>query len=93
MELRVLIDLKLFTGNTFFSNLKIRSSNLCDNVNIFKGWLLLLLLLFCEVYSSSTSKPTSSNQIKLRHQDVWIEANESIILNCSLRVNKDQHVG
>lgn len=31
-------------------------------------------------------------QIKLRHQDIWAEVNDSIILNCSLRVNRDQHV-
>lgn len=29
---------------------------------------------------------------KISHQDIWTEINDSIILNCSLRVNKDQHV-
>lgn len=28
----------------------------------------------------------------IRHKDIWTEENESVILNCSLKVNKDQHV-
>ncbi len=29
---------------------------------------------------------------RIRHIDLWAEVNQSIVLNCSLRVNKDQHV-
>ncbi len=46
------------------------------------------------------SHPTNNNnhnhqhnsQQKLKYLDVWYEVNEPIILNCSLRVNRDQHV-
>jgi hypothetical protein len=49
------------------------------------------------------SHPTNSNnhhnhnhhnngQQKLKYLDVWYEVNEPILLNCSLRVNRDQHV-
>ena len=33
-----------------------------------------------------------NSQQKLKYLDVWYEVNEPIILNCSLRVNRDQHV-
>lgn len=29
---------------------------------------------------------------RIRHQDLWTEVNDVIVLNCSLRANKDQHV-
>lgn len=29
---------------------------------------------------------------KLKYQDLWFETNESIVLNCTLKVHKDQHV-
>lgn len=29
---------------------------------------------------------------KLKYHDIWYEINESIVLNCSLKVNRDQHV-
>ena len=28
----------------------------------------------------------------ISHVEIWTEINDSIVLNCSLRVNKDQHV-
>ena len=40
----------------------------------------------------SPASTSNHRQIKLRHQDVWAETNDSIVLNCSLRVNRDQHV-
>ena len=50
----------------------------------------------------TTTSPTATNENslitnraqtqKLKYHDVWYEINESTVLNCSLRVNKDQHV-
>lgn len=41
---------------------------------------------------TTSSKQTNTHQVKLRHQDIWSEVNDSIVLNCSLKVNRDQHV-
>jgi hypothetical protein len=46
------------------------------------------------VEASTTTLPlTNRNRSnKLRYQELWYETNDSAVLNCTLRVNKDQHV-
>ncbi len=34
----------------------------------------------------------NTDKSRIRHTDLWAEINQSILLNCSLRVNQDQHV-
>lgn len=43
-------------------------------------------------YRSSSQQNEQKQQQKLKYLDVWYEINEPTILNCSLRVNRDQHV-
>lgn len=66
-------------------------------VKLYFGLLLLYLnQLNCHSFKRTINEPkttTSKNQQhKLKYHDVWYEMNDSTILNCSLRVNKDQHV-
>jgi hypothetical protein len=44
--------------------------------------------------ATSTTIPTTNRNKsnKLRYQELWYEINDSAVLNCTLRVNKDQHV-
>ena len=63
---------------------------------------ILLLVFFCillctlscaqefsrlDRYQRNVDKPNP-----IRHKDVWKEEHDTIVLNCSLRVTKEQHV-
>ena len=59
---------------------------------------LILAILNVNAYDDTyslmqVSRPNrNADKNRIRHLDLWAEVNQSIVLNCSLRVNRDQHV-
>ena len=43
-------------------------------------------------YESNAKIAPKSQPKKLKYHESWLEENDSTILNCSLRVDRDQHV-
>ncbi len=54
--------------------------------------IFILTNLFLTVSATSNTFIVRTSQNKLKYHDIWYEVNDSIVLNCSLRVGKDQHV-
>ena len=64
----------------------------------YKVVCLILAILNVNAYEETFSSMQSprlhrnADKNRIRHLDLWAEVNQSIVLNCSLRVNRDQHV-
>jgi hypothetical protein len=52
----------------------------------------LIIVFEFAPFCSASHFVARSQHNKLKYHDLWYEINDSIVLNCSLRVGKDQHV-